>query len=68
MTMFTVGTLLGVGLGMLVAPKRGTELVSDIRQTGKRATGKLRLAAQNAKSGVRDALQSTSDMVEDIKQ
>ncbi|NOK36258.1 hypothetical protein D7W79_22930 [Corallococcus exercitus] len=48
---FAAGVLVGVGVGMLLADKPGTELRGDLRQRIQGGQDKLATAINNARSG-----------------
>lgn len=61
-TTLAAGTLLGIGIGMLLAPKRGSEVRSDISELSHKAGDKL----QRTKGLLRDKVRSARDKTEDV--
>lgn len=52
---FAAGTILGIGLGMLVAPKRGDKMRADIKDMGDKARFRLDKAKNAFRRGLREA-------------
>jgi gas vesicle protein len=66
-TTFTAGAMLGVGLGLLFAPKKGTEMMADIRTAGSKTTSRLREAKDNVRSGLKEAFRSSKETAKSMK-
>lgn len=66
-TTFTTGAMLGIGLGLLVAPKRGTETMADIKDVGHKASSKLRSAKDSVQKGLKETFSSSKKAAQDTQ-
>ncbi len=66
-TTFTMGALLGAGLGLLFAPKRGTEMMADLRSAGSKTKTRLRDAKDNVRNGVKEAFRPSRETAQSMK-
>lgn len=56
---FVAGTLVGIGVGLLVAPKRGEEMRADIKEAGHKAKQQIHKTKESVRSKLTDARKET---------
>jgi gas vesicle protein len=64
---FTMGALLGASLGLLFAPKPGSEMVADLKTAGSKTKTRLRDAKDNVQSGLREAFRPSKETAQGMK-
>lgn len=61
------GTIVGIGVGLLIAPKSGEDLRSDIANTGKNLYGKVKRTGEEYMDDFEDFAYDFEDFADDVK-